>query len=368
VNLPEPLQQIDRTYVRVGKHKLSYFAGCDYFRLASHPKVVRALNDGVKKFGLNVAASRMTTGNHQLYAQVEKSLAQFFGSENAVLVSTGYLTNIVAAQALGGDFSHALIDEKAHPSLVDAARFLDCPIVKFKHRDTKDLTRHVSRIGKNTKPILLTDGVFSHDGSIAPLKPYLKILPHNSTLLVDDAHGAGTLGKTGKGTVELEAISRKQIIQTTTLSKAFGTYGGVILCSQPLREKILSRSGMFVGSTPLPLPLANAALASIKILRTDKTLRRRLNQNIGFVKGELRKTGSEISAARSPIIAVFPKSDFEAEDLKMRCVKNGIFPSFIKYHGGPENGYFRFALSSEHSRKQLNALLNAILSPKVLRS
>lgn len=368
MNLPEPLQQIDRTYVRLNKRKFSYFAGCDYFRLASHPKVLRALDEGVKKYGLNVAASRKTTGNHELYGKLEKAIAQFFGSESALLVSNGYVTNLTVAQALGGNFSHVLIDEKAHPSLADAARFFDCPIARFKHRNAEDLSRVISRIGKSTKPILLTDGMFSHDGSLAPLKLYLRVLPRNSTLLVDDAHGAGTLGKTGKGTLEIESVPRNQIIQTITLSKAFGIYGGVILCSRDLREKILGRSGIFVGSTPLPLPLTNAALVAIKILRTDKTLRRRLNQNIDFVKGELRKAGLEIPAAPSPIIALIPKTDVEADDLKMRCVKNGIFPSFIKYHGGPENGYFRFALSSEHSRKQLDALLNAILSSTISRS
>lgn len=361
MNLPQPLQQIDRTYVRFGKRKLSYFAGCDYFRLASHPNVLRAMEEGLKKFGLNVAASRMTTGNHELYGKLEKSLAQFFGSESAVLVSSGYVTNLIVAQALAGNFSHVLIDEKAHPSLLDAAQFFDCPILKFKHRDAEDLSRVVSRIGKDTKPILLTDGIFSSDGSLTPLKSYLKLLPRNSMLLVDDAHGAGTLGKTGKGSIELEAIPRKRVIQTITLSKAFGVYGGAILCSRDLREKIFSRSRMFGGSTPLPLPLANAALAAVQILRTDKSLRRRLVQNVKHVKNELRKASLEISDSPSPIVAVVPKSEREANLLKSNCLANGVFPSFIKYHGGPKNGYFRFAISSEHTKAQLDALLKSLL-------
>ena len=188
MKLPAPLQQIDRTFVRVGRRKLSYFAGCDYFRLASHPKVLRAMQDGAKKFGLNVAASRLTTGHHALYEKLETALAQFFASESAVLVSNGYVTNLVVAQALAGSFSHVFLDEKAHASLVDAAIFFDCPILKFKHRDTTDLAHRVDRIGKNTKPILLADGIFSHDGSLSPLKSYLELLPKNAFLLVDDAH------------------------------------------------------------------------------------------------------------------------------------------------------------------------------------
>src|SRR5436190_3565538 len=103
---PTPLQQIDRTFVRVGERRLSYFSGCDYFRLASHPKVQAAMQIGLKKYGLNVAASRLTTGNHILYGQLERELALFFGAESALLVSTGYLTNLIVAQALAGSLSH----------------------------------------------------------------------------------------------------------------------------------------------------------------------------------------------------------------------------------------------------------------------
>src|SRR5437762_2382949 len=104
---PEPLQQVDRTYVRFRHRKLSYFSGCDYFRLASHPKVLAALREGEQKFGLNVAASRLTTGNHAVYRKLEKLLASFFKAEDALVVSSGYMTNLIVAQALSGSFCHA---------------------------------------------------------------------------------------------------------------------------------------------------------------------------------------------------------------------------------------------------------------------
>src|ERR1043166_6956384 len=186
---PEPLQQTDRTYVRFHNRKLSYFSGCDYFRLASHPRVIAAIKEGVAKYGLNVAASRLTTGNHILYQQLEQRLTAFFNAESALLVSGGYVTNLIVAQALRGNFSHVVVDEKAHPSLSDAARLLDCPVLKLKHRDAEDLAELVRRCGPGARLILLTDGMFAHDGSVAPLAKYLEVLPRDAIILVDDAHG-----------------------------------------------------------------------------------------------------------------------------------------------------------------------------------
>jgi 7-keto-8-aminopelargonate synthetase-like enzyme len=355
------LQQVDRTYVRYQGRKLSYFAGCDYFRLASHPEVLKAASQGLKKYGINVAASRMTTGNHELYEHLEKSLVNFFGAETATLASNGYSPNLMVAQALAGEFSHALIDERAHGCLLDASRLLDCPVLKFKHCDLDDLARVLKRLG-HTKPIVLTDGMFSHNGSIAPIREYLRILPPGGAVLLDDAHGAGTLGKTGRGTPEVAGVSGRRVIQTITLSKAFGVYGGVVLGPSKLRAAIIARSRIFVGNTPLPLPLANAAIKSISVLKSDRGLRKRLNANAAYIKGELLRRGLPVPENPSPIISLIPATPGETNQLKRRLLAANIYPSFIKYPGGPENGYFRFVISSEHTRAQLDALLKALTS------
>ena len=358
---PEPLQQVNRTCVRYRNRTLVYFSGCDYFRLASYPKVIAALQSGVRKYGLNVAASRLTTGNHRLFGELEKRLADFFKAESAILVSTGYLSNLVAAQAMAGNFSHALMDERSHPSLADAARFLDCPVLQFRHRDAKEAARAVSRCGPGAKLILLTDGMFSHDGSAAPLAEYLKALPNDALMLVDDAHAAGVLGKAGKGSIEHAGVGRRRIIQTVTLSKAFGTYGGAILGTTALRQRILDRSRAFVGSTPLPLPLANAALQAIKILNTDKSLRKRLVNNSKYLKVRLREAGFSLPDTPGPIVALIPKTARATANLRETLLAAGIYPPFIKYPGGPAAGYFRFVVSSQHSRDQLDRLLKVLI-------
>ncbi len=357
----EPLQQVQRTYVRLKGRKLCYFAGCDYFRLASHPAVLRAVSTSLQRFGLNVAASRLTTGNHPLYGQLEKDLASFFGSGSALVVPTGYLSDLIPAQALAGSFSHVLMDERSHLALADAAAMLGCPVIVFRHRDPADLDRALQRCGPGARLIVLTDGMFAHDGSVAPLKDYLALLPKDALVLVDDAHGAGVLGAHGRGTPEYSRVGRDRLIQTVTLSKAFGVYGGAILCAPAIRKCMLERSRLFLGSTPLPLPLIGAARASLRVFRMEcKRLRARLIQNSEFVKSSLRAGGFTVPEQPGPIIPVIPPDSRAASNLRRTLRQSGIHPPFIKYAGAPKSGYFRFVISSEHTRAQLSALINAL--------
>jgi 8-amino-7-oxononanoate synthase len=355
-----PLQQVDRTYVRSRGRKLSYFSGCDYFRMASHPAVLQAVKQGVDRYGLNVASSRVTTGNHQLYRELERKLARFFGAEDALLVSSGYMTNLAVAQALAGRFTRALMDEKAHVCLRDAAQFLGCRILRFKHRDAADAARQLKRCGQGARVILLTDGMYGGQGTAAPLAAYLRILPKTALLLVDDAHGGGVLGGHGRGTPEFTHVQRRRIVQTATLSKAFGVYGGAVLCSRKLRREIIAKSHFFAGSTPLPLPLANAALTALALHRRQPELRTRLNRNAARVKSALRAAGVAFPESPGPIVQIVPENARQAARLRHALLAARIYPPFLRYPGGLPGGSFRFMISSEHTPAQLDNLAEAI--------
>jgi 7-keto-8-aminopelargonate synthetase-like enzyme len=201
--------------------------------------------------------------------------------------------------------------------------------------------------------------MFSHDGSIAPLREYLEAFPRRGLLVVDDAHSAGTLGKTGKGTPELCGVRDSRLVQTISLSKAFGVYGGAILGSSRIIDEVLERSRILRGNTPLPLPLANAALKSIQWLRADRSLRHRLRANTARVKAALRAAGFPLDDNESPIVSVTPVSRSMTTRIERELLRAKIFPAFIHYAKGP--GYFRFAISSEHTGSQLNALADALI-------
>ena len=346
--------------VRWRNRRLIHFSGCDYFQLSRHPEVASAARVAWETNGLNVAASRLTTGNRRIYADLEKELAGFFGAEAAIVLPNGYLAPMAVAQALAGEFSHAFIDELSHAALMDAGRMLDCPVKTFSHKDVASAARMAAKLPRGSRPLLLTDGMFSHDGSVGPLSEYLKILPSSGMILVDDAHGAGVLGAKGRGTLEHAGVSRARIIQCTTLSKAFGAYGGVVLGTRTLRRSIFSRSHLFAGSTPLPPPLAGAALASLQILKREPRRRERLFRNVSCLRAQLRESGWEIDETPGPIVRLPFVNSAAGNDLKKRLLAAGIYPPFIKYGKASAAGYFRFVISSEHTEQHLNKLARVL--------
>jgi 7-keto-8-aminopelargonate synthetase-like enzyme len=359
--LAAPLQQVDRTYVLHKGRKLSYFGGCDYFRLSSHPRIQNAMRDAIEKYGINVAASRVTTGNHPLYEELENRLRSFFAVEAALVVASGYVANLALAEALEGEFTHALVDERSHSSLKTALRLTGAKLTSFRHRNPADLRKQIGGSVKKGRVLVTTDGMFAQDGEIAPLAEYARILPKHDVLLVDDAHGAGTLGRTGKGTPELLGVRDSKLVRTITFSKAFGVFGGAILGSKQIREKIIRGSRLFIGQTPPPLPVAAAVIATLELLRADTSLRQRLDQNTTFFKSRLRALGFVLPRNPSPIATFVPTRVNDIAAFKRALLQHAIFPSWIRYPGGPKHGYFRFALSSEHTPAQLEALMDAFM-------
>lgn len=355
----EPLELVGLNEMHWRGRTLVQFSGCDYFRLARDPRLAAAAKKTLAKTGHNVSASRLTTGDREIYHQLETALANFFRAEAALVLSDGYLAPLAVAQAFAGEFTHVFLDELAHGALVDAAKMFGCPVKKFLHRDTAALRKIFAKGGKNFRPILLTDGMFSADGAVAPLRAFLKILPRGGMILVDDAHGMGVLGAHGRGALELENVSRERVIQCGTLSKAFGAFGGVVLGSRQLRKKILAGSRSFGGATPLPPPLAGAALAALKILSTDRSRRKKLFSNTAWLRGQLRAAGWEIIETPGPIVRLPVLTAAEDLRLKKLLLAAGIYPPFLKY-GTAKHGTFRLVVSSEHTRAQLQKVSDVL--------
>jgi len=355
---PSALRLVGRTCVQFDGRKLAHFSGCDYYRLSSHHEVLRAALEALKRHGLGVSASRVTTGNHELYLQLERALTGFFQAEAALLMPNGYVCATAVAQTLADQITHALIDERAHACLFDAARFLKCPVFVFRHRSPDSLAAELHKVRDPSRLLLLTDGMFAHDGSVAPLKAYRSRLPGSATLLVDDAHGAGVLGAHGRGALEHEGIATgPRVIQTITLSKAFGAYGGAVLGTAALRKRMIERARVFVGSTPVPLPMAAAALRGVELVSKDRAMRLRLRENSVRLRTALTRRGIEAVDMPGPIVRL-ELAPAALERTARALLDNGVFPPVTRYLGAAPA--LRVVVSSEHTAGQLNRLVRAI--------
>ncbi len=357
MNHPQ-LEQVDRTHVIWEGRRLLYFGGCDYHRLSSHPLIIRAVEESVRRDGLNPAASRITTGNHPAYALLETRMKDFFGTEAAVLTQSGYSANLILAQAFAGRFSAVLLDERAHSSLRDAVTLLGIPCIRFTHRNGVDLKLKRAALGEGAVAIL-TDGVFWFDGSSAPITEYAQFMKSNDWLWVDDAHGVGVSGRSGRGSLESAGLmAGGHIVRTTSLSKAVGSAGGAILGSEEIVAEVWSHSAMFRGGTPLPVPWVQAANKSLELLSSEGIVLR----NQLMVNAQTIRSRAHFIQGEGPILTMFPMSS-DSESIKHLFLEHGIYPAVINYEG---TEIVRAVISSLHSVSELNRLANCFHELSIL--
>lgn len=361
VREPPVLRQIDKTYVLHGTRRLSYFAGSDYLRLSWHADVRRAAVRGIREYGTGACASRMTTGNLPVYGELEAALEGFFGVGSATLTSAGYTAPLVVAQALAADHGVVLLDDKAHACLRDAAALTGLRVEGFRHGEPADLEARLQALKAGVRALVLVDGLNPLDGRVSPLEAYASMLGERGTLVVDDAHGAGVLGVNGRGSVEWAGMAWRRVVVTLTLSKAFGSYGGVVLGDRRVRARILERSRLFTGNTPPAPSTAAAALGSLAVMaREGGALRDRLRANVERIPEALRRSGAACAAGPGPMFLVAPRTAARAERLRRSLLDAGIYPPLIEYPNGPAPRYFRFAISSAHTAAQVRDLAEVL--------
>jgi len=361
--VPEPpvLRQVDATHVVHGNRRLIHFSGSDYLRMSWHPEVRRAGVRGIRDYGTGACASRMTTGNLPIYGELERALEVFFGVQSATLTSAGYTAPLVVAQALAEDHRAVLLDSKAHGCLRDAAILTGLPVMEFRHGEPADLEQRLRSLKGGVGAMVLCDGLGAVDGRVGPLADYAAVVGDRGTLVVDDAHGVGVLGAKGRGSVEWAGLSMRRVVVTLTLSKAFGTYGGVVLGDRGLRRRILERSRLFQGNTPPAPSSAAAALGSVGVMARDgATLRERLGRNMATIPERLRGWNSGGIVGPGPMFAVAPTTRGAAERLRRKLLEAGIFPPLIRYPNGPAAQYFRLAVSSAHTAAQVRDLSSVL--------
>ena len=335
-------------------------SGCDYLGLSDDAVIREAWLKASASGPLQTGASRATTGDHPLYRRAEKTIADFLNEPAAVLTATGYLASLAVAQGLRDQATHVVVDASAHNCVQDGARLSGLPILSFASGDARALRSVLSNLPPSARPLVATDGVYGIRGGMAPLKDYLEAVPASGWLWVDDAHGLGSVGPTGRGSPEFFSLRDSRLIRSVTFSKALGVAGGAVIGDASLMEHVRTRAGAYLGSSAPPLAIAAAIAAAV--VRVDKLPGRvrRLQELARRFSNALPSRPEILNDPRTPVTAIHPRDAAQAQRLTEALTQAGFVPPWIRYPGGPGGGFFRIALKATHSRSQMDRLSRAI--------
>jgi glycine C-acetyltransferase len=339
-----------------GKRVLN-FCSNNYLGLANDPRIVQAAQEAVKKYGVGPAAVRSIAGTMDLHLELERRLAAFKGVEAAITFQSGFTANLGTIPALVGKDDAVFSDELNHASIIDGCRLSGAKIIRYAHCNPQDLERVLSEErSKYPRAMVITDGVFSMDGDIAPLdKIYEVMQKYEAILMVDDAHGEGVLGKGGRGIVDHFGLHGKVDVEIGTLSKAFGVVGGVSAGNPVVVEWLRQRGRPFLFSSAMTVPDVAACLAGLDILEGSTELVDKLWDNARYFKTEMRKLGFDTGLSTTPITPIMLGEAPLAQQFSRELFENGLFAMSIGFPTVPKGkARIRVMISAAHAREDLD--------------
>jgi len=299
----------------------------NYLNLSNHPRLIQSSIDSAKKFGAGSGSVRAIAGTMKLHMEVEKRLAKFKRTESSLIYQTGFAANAGLIPQLAGKGDVIISDELNHGSIIDGVRLTKADRAVFKHRDMGELEKVLKDADKKYKRILvITDGVFSMDGDIAPMDKIVEISSeYGAMTYVDDAHGEGVIGPDGRGIGAHFGIEGKIDVEMGTFSKAYGVVGGLIAGSQDLVNFAYNKSRTWLLSGSHPPAVAGAQLAAIEVLETEPEHVKRLWDNTKYFKKELKSMGFDTGESETPITPVIVGESSKAKELSNSLYNEGVF-------------------------------------------
>jgi 8-amino-7-oxononanoate synthase len=371
---PEPG---DPTAVRVGGRLLRNFCSNDYLGLSHHPELIRAASDCMSRFGFGAGAAHLVSGHSLEHHALEQELAAFTGRERALLFSSGYMANLGVISALTDRHDLVLADRRNHASLLDAVRLSGARLRRYAHGDVAhagemlrarrgaddDSASHRSNGGASAATLIVTDGVFSMDGDLAPL-PALTALAkrHDCALMVDDAHGLGVIGNSGRGTLEQTGVAAGAVpILVGTLGKAFGTFGAFVAGDANLIDYLIQRARTYIYTTALPPAVAAAGRAALRLAQQESWRRERLHSLTLRFRAAATALGLPLAASSTPIQPLIVGESAWALALSLALMNAGFWVAAIRPPSVPAGGArLRITLSAAHREQDVDALAETL--------
>jgi len=355
------LQSPQGPLVVVDGQPLVAFCNNDYLGLANHPEVIAAWRAGAERWGVGGGASHLVVGHSTPHHELEEALAELTGRPRALLFTTGYMANLGAVTALVGQGDTVLQDRLNHASLLDAGLLSGARFSRYLHNDAASLEKRLEKAVGDT--LVVTDGVFSMDGDVADLPALARTAKaRGAWLMVDDAHGFGTLGATGGGVVEHFGLSLEDVpVLVGTLGKGFGTAGAFVAGSDDLIEALVQFARPYIYTTSQPPALACATLKSLELLRTEHWRREHLATLISQFRTGAEQLGLELMDSFTPIQPIMIGSSHRALKLSQMLRERGLMVTAIRPPTVPAgSARLRVTLSAAHTEAQVQLLLNAL--------
>ena len=358
-NKPRVLETEQRATVTIDGHEVITLSSNNYLGLTVHPRLREAAIKAIEKYGVGSGSVRTIAGTMTLHNELEEKLARFKHTEASLTLQSGYATNLGVISAIMQEDDLIISDELNHASIIDGIRLCKSPRKIYPHKDMDGLRRVLEESRGASKVMVVTDGVFSMDGDIAPLPEIVNLAEEfGAFVMVDDAHSSGVLGKNGRGSVNHFGLDGRVALQIGTLSKGIGALGGYVACSQDMRDFLLQRARPVLFSTSHPPSVVATCIAALEILEEDNSLVERLWENTALFKRGLQQLGFNTGNSETPITPVIVGEGALAMRFSKRLFEEGVFAQGIVFPTVPvDKCRVRTIVSAIHTNKELSKAL-----------
>ena len=349
--------------MRVDGREVLVFAGSNYLDLAHHPEVVEAAARAAREHGCAAGGSRLITGNLAVHEALEGELAEFLGTEAALVWGTGYMANVGVLPALAGPGDAIVSDALNHASIIDGCRLARADVHVFRHGDLEHLGEILrAAVKPRRRVVLVVDGVYSMDGDVAPLAGIVALARESGAILVlDDAHGTGTLGKRGRGSAELFGVEDGIDVLVGTLGKALGSFGAFVAGSAKLRDLLVNVARSFIFSCALSPPQAEAARAALNVMRREPWRREALQANSERLRRRLDGHAVSTEPSTTHVVPVIVGENAATMSACERLLERGFFAQGIRHPTVPEGtARLRLTPMATHAEAEIDALADAV--------
>jgi glycine C-acetyltransferase len=335
----------------------------NYLGLADHPAIVAAAEKAERDYGYGLASVRFICGTQTIHRELEAKIAEFMGTEDTILYGSCWNANEGLFQTVTTEQDAIISDELNHASIIDGVRLAKARKERYKNRDLADLRRALEATKDTRNKLVMTDGVFSMEGSLAPLPEIVELTrEYGAFLVVDESHGTGVLGKTGRGTAEEQGVFGKIDAYTSTLGKALGgSHGGFTTGPRPLIEYLRQKSRPYLFSNTLPPAVVMGSLAAIDLVQNDHSYVERLRDNTRYFREQLTSRGVPVREGISPIVPIIIGDTAKAISMSQELLTRGVYVSGFGFPVVPQGqARLRCQISAAHTREHLDRAIGAI--------